>query len=91
MTVSIHLLSYLAQFFLEWEMFQTNHVEKTDTHLLYSTTFFRKSCRLLDNVEKYFEPDRPQITIWIMGIECCILKTANKSSEYVMLIAFPRQ
>ena len=28
-------------------------VEKIATHILCSVTFFRKSCRLLDNVEKY--------------------------------------
>ena len=27
------LLSYLAQFFLEWEMFQTKVVEKIKTHI----------------------------------------------------------
>ena len=34
-------------------MFQTKVVEKIKTHILRSTTFFRKSCRLWDNVEKY--------------------------------------
>jgi len=34
-------------------MFQTKCVEKVKTHILYSITFFRKSCRLRDNVEKY--------------------------------------
>ena len=46
-------LSYLAQFFLEWEMFQTQVVEKIKTHILYLIAFFRKSCLLWDNVEKY--------------------------------------
>ena len=46
-----HFWSYLAQFFLEWEMFQTKVVEKIKTHILFSVTFFRKSCRLWDNVE----------------------------------------
>jgi hypothetical protein len=27
---------YLAELFLEWEMFQTKVVEKTKTHILYS-------------------------------------------------------
>ena len=45
--------SYLAQFFLEWEMFQTKFVEEIKTHILCSVTFFRKSYRLWDNVEKY--------------------------------------
>ena len=36
-------------------MFQTKLVEKLETHILCSITFFffRKSCRLLDNVENY--------------------------------------
>ena len=46
-------LSYLAQFFLEWEMFQIKVVQKIKTHILCSVTFLRKSCRLWDNVEKY--------------------------------------
>ena len=48
-----HLWQYLAEFFLEWEMFQMKVVEKMKTHILCSVTFFRKSCRLWDNVEKY--------------------------------------
>jgi len=53
MKTDIHFWSYLANFFLEWEMFQTKVVEKIKTHILFSVTFFRKSCRLWDNVEKY--------------------------------------
>ena len=35
-------------------MFQTKCSEKIKTHILYSVTFFpRKTCNLLDNVEKY--------------------------------------
>jgi len=34
-------------------MFQTKVVEKIKTHILCSVTFFRKTCRFLDNVEKY--------------------------------------
>jgi len=34
-------------------MFQTKLVEKIKTHILCSATFFRKSCRLWDNVGKY--------------------------------------
>ena len=32
----------LAHFFLEWEMFQTEVVEKIKTHILCSVTFFSK-------------------------------------------------
>jgi hypothetical protein len=56
-------------------MFQTKAVEKIKTHILCSITFFRKLCRLWDNVEKKIKPTghgwqynrgRPQITIWRM-------------------------
>jgi hypothetical protein len=47
------LWQYLAEFFLEWQMFQTKVVEKIKTHILYSVNFFRKSYRLWDNVEKW--------------------------------------
>ena len=33
-------LIYLAQFFLEWEMFNTEVVETIKTHVLYSVTLF---------------------------------------------------
>jgi hypothetical protein len=37
------------------------------------------------------EPDRPQMTIWRMRIACWINKATAKPSEFVMLIACPRQ
>ena len=52
MKTIIHLW-YLAQLFLEWEMLQTNVLEKIKTHILCSITSFRKPCSLWDNVEKY--------------------------------------
>ena len=48
----LHIWSYLAEFFVECEMFQTKVVEKIKTHILCSTTFPEKSYRLWDNVEK---------------------------------------
>jgi len=39
---SIHLWTNIAQFFLEWEMFQTKIVEKIITHILCSMIFFLK-------------------------------------------------
>jgi len=37
------------------------------------------------------EPDRTQVTIWHMSIVFLINKAINTHSEYVILIAFPRQ
>ena len=42
MKTNIHLWSQLAQFFLEWKMFQTKVVEKIKTHILHSVTIFGK-------------------------------------------------
>ena len=53
MKTNIHFWSYIAHLFLEWEMFETKGVEKIKVHILYSVTFFRKSYRLWENVEKY--------------------------------------
>jgi len=39
MNSDIYMLSYLAQFFVEWEMFQTKFVEKIKAHILCSVTF----------------------------------------------------
>jgi hypothetical protein len=54
MKTDINFWSYLAQFFFEWEMFQTRVVEKFKTHILFSVTFSQKSRRLWDNVEKIY-------------------------------------
>jgi hypothetical protein len=53
MKTDLRFLSYLARFFLEWEMFQSRVVEKIKTHILCLVTFSLKSCCLWDNVEKY--------------------------------------
>jgi len=41
--------------------------------------------------KKVVEPDRPQMTIWRMRSSRWITKATNTPSEYVILIAFPRQ
>ena len=48
-----HLWRYLAYFFLEWEIFQIDVVEKIKTHVLCPVTSFQKPCTLWDNVKKY--------------------------------------
>jgi hypothetical protein len=51
MKINTHFRTYLALFFPEWEIFQTEVVQKIK-HILCSITFC-KSCRLCNNVEKY--------------------------------------
>jgi hypothetical protein len=48
----LHLWPLLVKFFSEWDMFSIKVVEKIKTHILCSITFFRKSWRLWDNIEK---------------------------------------
>jgi hypothetical protein len=52
---NIFFLSYLAHFFLEWEPFQTQFIEKIETHFMFSNSPPppRKSSRLWANVDKY--------------------------------------
>jgi hypothetical protein len=37
------------------------------------------------------EPGRPHMTIWCLRIACWLPKSTNTNSEYVILVAFPRQ
>jgi hypothetical protein len=91
----IYLTSYLTstEFFLEWEMFQTKVVHKIKTHILCSITFSRKSCRLGDNVEKFRTARQTTDDNIIRHIRFArsITKATDTHSEYVILIAFPRQ
>ena len=54
MTTNIHFLPYLAHVFLEWETLQVKVVQEIKIHILCRILFFfRKSCLLGENVEKY--------------------------------------
>jgi len=71
MRTNVHLWHYLAEFCVEWEIFQTNVVKQIKTQIICLITFLRKSCRLWDNVENIVEPDRSQMTIQY-GAERCV-------------------
>ena len=75
-----HLWQYLAEFFLEWEMFQIKVVKKIKTRILCSATFFRKSCCLWDNVEKYGGA-REAADVIRRRVACWIIK-ATRASTY---------
>jgi len=55
MKSSKNILSNLAQFFLEWEIFQTKVAEKFKTHVLSKIIPppKKKSCPIRDTEEKY--------------------------------------
>jgi hypothetical protein len=54
MKTDVHLCQYVADFFSEWEMLQTNFVEKIKTYILGWLTCFPKIVPLWNNVEKCF-------------------------------------
>jgi hypothetical protein len=74
-------------------MFEIKVLDKIKTHILCSVTFFRKSYRLWDNVEKYGTARQAADgnIIRRMRFACWITKATDTHSEYVILTAFPRQ
>ena len=71
-----HVWQYLAELFLEWEMFHTKAVEEIKIDILCSIIFFRKSCPLWGNVEKYggASEDTNDVTMWRIRVACWISK-----------------
>ena len=74
--------------FLEWEIFQTEVIEKIKTHFMFNN-FFRKSCRSWDNVEKYGRARQTTNYNMIHSVcfACWIIKATDTHSEYVMFRA----
>ena len=76
-------------------MSQKKAVDEMKTNVSYSITFFffRKSCRLWDNVEKYGRARQAKYDNIIrrMRFACCIPKATDTHSEYIILIASPWQ
>jgi hypothetical protein len=63
MKANFPFLSYLAQFFLEWEMFHTKVVQKIKTHFLCSITLFKNRVIYEIMWQNVVEPDRLQMAI----------------------------
>jgi len=58
----------IAEFLTEWEIFRTEVVDKIKTHFIFNNVFFenRAVCEIMwINI---VEPERPQMTIWRVGI-----------------------
>ena len=69
-----HFLSYLAQIFLESEMFQTEVVEKIKTGVFMFHKFSIENHAFYETVRKHtVEPGSPQMTVRRMRIACCIV------------------
>jgi hypothetical protein len=93
MDTYVHLWYYLAEFFLEWDLFQTVLVEQVKTYFMLNNFFFRKSRPLRDNVEKFGkarQSTNDNIIRRMRYVRCTSTATDTRSG-YVILIAFPRQ
>jgi hypothetical protein len=84
----VHFLSYLTQLFLEWEMFQTNILEKIKIHILFSITIFENFANYDIMWKNIVEQERTQMTIWPLRVACWITKSTNTHSLNVVLIDF---
>ena len=66
-------------------------VHKIKTHIYVQYFFFSKIMLFEIMWKNKAEADRPQMTKWTTRFVCWIPKAQNTQSEYVILIAFPRQ
>ena len=68
-------------------------VQKIETHILCSITFFQRLCCLWDNVENYCRIGQATYgdIIRRMRIACWIPKATNTHTGCIILIAFPLQ
>jgi len=60
--IYVHLWQYLAEFFLEWGMFQIQVADKVKTRISRPTTFHENRVVYELKWKKLVEPDRPQIS-----------------------------
>jgi hypothetical protein len=100
MKTFLHLWQYLAEL-LEWEMFQMKVLGNIKTHIL--CCIFPESRAVYDIMSNnVVEPERPQMTISRVRVECWIRKatraqahprtlTRGHPQSYVTHIAFPGQ
>jgi hypothetical protein len=89
MKTNIHFWSYLAHFFLEWEMFQKKfYRENRNTHFVVNYDFSKIVPFVRKMWKNIAELDRPQMRTWRMHIAYWIHNTTNTHSEYVILIVF---
>jgi hypothetical protein len=77
MQTDIHFWSYLAQFCLEWKVFQIKLYRKS-RHTIYARWAFCENPTVYVMMwENIVEPDRPQTTMWPKHLTCWIPKATN--------------
>jgi len=86
----VHVWNYLAEFFLEWEIFLTKIVELISHSLCSITFFFQKSCHMWSNVEKCGTARKASNDNIIshMCFAHLITKAIGTHSEYVVCTGF---
>jgi len=85
MKTIMHFWSYLANFFLEREMFQTKVVEKIKSHLMFNNFFFKENHAVNETLwENIVKPDRPQMKRRRTRVACWIPKATNTHPNYVI-------
>jgi hypothetical protein len=74
-----HLWQFLAELLSEWKTFPIKIADKIKTHILCSITFYRKSCRVWDNVEICCgaRETKNDDTIWRIRVACWIIKVTR--------------
>ena len=83
----IHIYDISLNYLLRMRNVSNKSVEKNTTHILCTSTFFRKSCRLWENVDKYCTATDDD-----MAHAFCIQnESINTHTEYVILTALPLQ
>jgi len=63
-------------------MFQTKVVDKIETHIMCSGTFFYNRAVYEKMWKNISEPERPQMTIWRMRVACWIPKATNTHTQF---------
>ena len=86
MQTNIHFWPYLAQFFLESEMYYKTVVE--EIYIFCAQSLFFENHTVYDVMqENVLELGSPPMTVRRMRIACWIPRVTNTHSEYVILIA----
>jgi hypothetical protein len=89
MKTNTHFLSYLAQFFYEWEIFQTKVGQKIKTHILCSIFFYENRAVYMIMWKNTVDSGRSQMTTQRSAI--FVTEATSTNSEYVIFIYFSLQ
>jgi hypothetical protein len=81
-TVTLHedqytFFIYLAQFFSEWGIFQTNFLNEIKIHFVFNKIFFENHALWEIGWKHFVQRSGPQMTIWGMHIACWITKATH--------------